>query len=543
MGKGFIRQSAPVFTALAFCLVFFAGDGALSASPTETSAVARGKAGILLIEPVVAQEGELASVPFDHERHTNALDGIRSCANCHERRDTGAYSPVFKSVETLNAKGRMREFHSACGSCHAQFREKNKLSGPEGAQCRSCHAAPARRGTRADGGLDLFLHYRHIAALAFDTQSDRPCAACHHKLKTPLPSPLTEASCRGCHRETPTGKPISFAELAHNRCISCHLDKAAGTRAKGPVTCAGCHDADLKKTYARPDTLPRLDAGQPEILLMPARAQKLPPSTPVSEAKGPASPSATGPVAFNHALHERSAATCRSCHHAATEACSACHVSEGSKGRPTLFQVMHAHASGRSCSGCHETRKTREKHCAACHTPRKAERVFASDCAVCHAALPVDKAHGEGAEEKKSLAERLLAARVAARPESASRAPETVRIGLLSEEYAPAIFPHGRIVKTLEKGIADLAPAWSGLHATKDALCGFCHHYSPVAQSCVSCHAPSSPSEKIRGGNMWGEGAPLGLKQAYHQQCMGCHERMNLKEPGAADCVACHALP
>ncbi|MDR1490947.1 MAG: hypothetical protein LBS65_10830 [Desulfovibrio sp.] len=549
MVKGFIRQSALIFTALAFCLVFSAGGRALSASPTEKSAAAaREKTGILRIKPVAVQEGELAPVPFDHERHTSALDGIRSCANCHEKRDTDAYSPVFKSVEASDAKGRMLEFHNACGSCHAQFREGNKPSGPVGAQCRSCHTAPVPGGTRADGGLDLFLHYRHITAMAFDTQSDRPCATCHHEIKTPLPGPLTEASCRSCHRENPAGKPLSFAKLAHNRCISCHLDKAAGTQAKGPVTCAGCHDPDLKKTYTRPVTFPRLAAGQPEALLMPAREQKLPISTRVPEATSQENTQrgATGPVAFNHALHERNTAACRSCHHAATEACSACHTLEGTEGRPTLFQVMHAPASERSCFGCHETRKTREENCAACHTPRKAERVFASDCALCHAVLPVDTSHMASAGEKKALAEKLLAARAAARPKSVPKAPETVFIGSISKEYAPAIFPHGRIVKALEKGITDFSPAWSGLHAAKDALCGFCHHYSPVAanpQRCVSCHAPYLPTGKTPDRKMWEKGAPRGLKQAYHQQCMGCHERMNLKEPASADCVACHALP
>lgn len=549
MGKGCIRQSAPVFAALAFCLVFSAGGGALSATATERSTAATpGEAGILRIEPVAPQEGELPPVAFDHERHTAALDGIRSCANCHEKRDTGAYSTVFKSAEASDAKGRMREFHTACVSCHAQFRETSRSSGPESAQCRSCHAAPGPGGTRADGGLDLFLHYRHITALASDTQSDRPCAVCHHEPKTPPPGPLVEASCRGCHRDNPADKPPSFAKLAHNRCISCHLDKAGGTRTKGPVTCAGCHDANLKTTYARPDILPRLAAGQPEALLMPAREQKLPSSALVPEANGPENPQrgATGPVAFNHALHERNAATCRSCHHAATEACSTCHTLQGTEGRPTLFQVMHAPASDRSCFGCHETRKTREERCAACHTSRKTERAFASDCALCHAVLPVDAARGENAGEKKALAEELLAARAAAQPKIAPKVPETLLIGSMSKEYAPATFPHGRIVKALEKGIEDFSPAWSGLHAAKDALCGFCHHYSHDAansRSCVNCHAPASPAWETRAGEIWGNDAPIGLKQAYHQQCMGCHERMNLKEPASADCVACHALP
>jgi len=32
----------------------------------------------------------------------------------------------------------------------------------------------------------------------------------------------------------------------------------------------------------------------------------------------------------------------------------------------------------------------------------------------------------------------------------------------------------------------------------------------------------------------------LGLKGAYHGQCMTCHQRMGIEKPLSTDCTACH---
>ena len=76
--------------------------------------------------------------------------------------------------------------------------------------------------------------------------------------------------------------------------------------------------------------------------------------------------------------------------------------------------------------------------------------------------------------------------------------------------------------------------------ASLNGDCALCHHASPEGAdagadrlsetvACRSCHQESfNPDHPER----------IGLKAAYHQQCMGCHETMNR---GPVDCVGCHA--
>jgi hypothetical protein len=71
-------------------------------------------------------------------------------------------------------------------------------------------------------------------------------------------------------------------------------------------------------------------------------------------------------------------------------------------------------------------------------------------------------------------------------------------------------------------------------HAAITKDCALCHHYRPVDESasetvrCSACH-----QEAFR------EDHPerLGLKAAYHQQCIECHREM---DKGPIDCIGCH---
>jgi len=71
-------------------------------------------------------------------------------------------------------------------------------------------------------------------------------------------------------------------------------------------------------------------------------------------------------------------------------------------------------------------------------------------------------------------------------------------------------------------------------HATVTRDCALCHHYRPVDESasettrCSACH--QEPFQKDHPER-------LGLKAAYHQQCMGCHREM---DKGPIDCAGCH---
>jgi hypothetical protein len=71
-------------------------------------------------------------------------------------------------------------------------------------------------------------------------------------------------------------------------------------------------------------------------------------------------------------------------------------------------------------------------------------------------------------------------------------------------------------------------------HAGTVKDCALCHHYRPVDEAasettrCSACH--QEPFQKDHPER-------LGLKAAYHQQCMGCHKEM---DKGPIDCAGCH---
>ncbi len=77
-----------------------------------------------------------------------------------------------------------------------------------------------------------------------------------------------------------------------------------------------------------------------------------------------------------------------------------------------------------------------------------------------------------------------------------------------------------------------------GQHAASVGDCSVCHHKRPAADvafspnpelvRCSACHQHAfNPEFPER----------LGLKGAYHQRCIGCHERENT---GARTCIDCH---
>ena len=72
-------------------------------------------------------------------------------------------------------------------------------------------------------------------------------------------------------------------------------------------------------------------------------------------------------------------------------------------------------------------------------------------------------------------------------------------------------------------------------HAADIQDCALCHHFRPAdpeakeTTRCSACHQePFNPQHPDR----------LGLKAAYHQRCMDCHQEM---AKGPVDCIGCHA--
>lgn len=72
-------------------------------------------------------------------------------------------------------------------------------------------------------------------------------------------------------------------------------------------------------------------------------------------------------------------------------------------------------------------------------------------------------------------------------------------------------------------------------HAAITKDCALCHHSRPLAESasettrCSACHQDAFRKDHPE---------RLGLKAAYHQQCMGCHKQM---DKGPIDCAGCHS--
>lgn len=71
-------------------------------------------------------------------------------------------------------------------------------------------------------------------------------------------------------------------------------------------------------------------------------------------------------------------------------------------------------------------------------------------------------------------------------------------------------------------------------HAGVIKDCALCHHYRPADEKametarCSACHQEPFQKDHFE---------RLGLKAAYHQQCMGCHKEM---DKGPIDCGGCH---
>jgi len=94
--------------------------------------------------------------------------------------------------------------------------------------------------------------------------------------------------------------------------------------------------------------------------------------------------------------------------------------------------------------------------------------------------------------------------------------PETLTLDILINRYGSVEFSHG-------------------YHAEMTGDCSSCHHHSAEGSTpaCGECH------EAITVYHYSGvqRGPSIGLKGAYHRQCMGCHQEM---ESGPVGCTDCH---
>jgi hypothetical protein len=93
--------------------------------------------------------------------------------------------------------------------------------------------------------------------------------------------------------------------------------------------------------------------------------------------------------------------------------------------------------------------------------------------------------------------------------------PETIQLDSLSNVYGPVEFSHR-------------------YHAEMAGDCASCHHHSAKysTPACGECHESIS----VYHYDAAKRAPDLGLKGAYHVQCMGCHKEMGSGPLGCTDC-------
>jgi len=437
---------------------------------------------------------ERTPVQFPHDLHIQSLKvQKKECTVCHLVMENGRLSSKYMRLKDTDKKAVMDIYHENCLTCHKEKAVAGTASGP--VTCGECHRRkPLYQASHDSIGFDKSLHYRHLSAY------NGHCAPCHHDFNADK-----ESSCFDCH---------GVAE-SHEICVGCHI-KDDNT---GPTDCSSCHDKEKRLSIETVNNPPRLERGQPDFVLLSAHESEL-------EA------SKLKTVPFSHISHEQFTTSCRVCHHQTLRPCNECHTLAGSdkSNGVTLQDAMHSMSSDHSCVGCHNKMKFTTE-CIGCHSLMEQGRLSEHACNICHAGPPPDRLDAVRAKYKslddfrpKRSKTRLSFA--------TSEIPDSVSIGILSKKYEPVVMPHRRHVDRLMQNIKGSKIA-THFHGHEDIICQGCHHNSPVGIKpplCESCHGIHFDESVL---------AVPRLKEAYHQQCLGCHQNMNIKEP--SDCVGCHA--
>jgi hypothetical protein len=456
---------------------------------------------------------ERAPVIFQHDLHTSTLEERkRDCEICHQRTDKGNLSHKFMRLADNSKDEVMNIYHEECVDCHNETATAGLESGPT--ICGECHILePAVVSSWVEIGFDKSLHHRHATA------AEKDCGRCHHVYNEETKEleyvKGQESSCRDCHKDEAIDNTPALNVAAHTACIKCHLE--LGEEA-GPYECAGCHNRERQMAIEKVAEPMRLERNQPDFVLLSASKEKL-------------NDSKLRSVPFSHIGHEEFNNTCRVCHHESMKACKECHTLYGTEegGGVTLQRAMHAMYSDHSCIGCHDRAKG-NLECAGCHALMEQGRLSEHACPICHTGPEPGNLERVRSRYTSLSQFKPRAADVRLTFKEAD-IPDTVTINIIAEEYEPAVMPHRIIIDTLMKNIAGNKIA-THFHGHEDVVCQGCHHHSPAGQKpplCESCH-----------GKPFDEQNPFlpGLYGAYHRQCIGCHEEMQLGK--ATDCTACH---
>ena len=572
--------------ALAAIAVIGLGGIALFAAPS--LAADQTRPDVIRIDAIGQLKKKLEMPPavFLHDEHTKALAAAgKDCSVCHTATANGQTVKFQRENNGDDAKKLEKIYHNGCIGCHDEMASNGQKTGPRDGECRACHdtKSPVKAERKPVSLGSKSLHAMHVTSklIVNPANSEANCGVCHHvydeKLKKLVWKKGQEDACASCHGEKAVGNTPSLQTAVHTKCVWCHENVGQTSRAfltaqmeakkaddkgtkklsvkeaqavaaadaaavesavvTGPTTCAGCHTEVAQSKFKQVNPVPRLMRGQPDATVMLPVGAKRPEGAPEVGMK---------PVVFNHKAHEASVDSCRTCHHVRIESCSVCHTVEGKKDGNfvKLADAMHSKTAASSCVGCHQQTVTTKKECAGCHG---AVPVMPADsCATCHKDVKgitsAQIADGSAAQLSKEQLAEIAAQNIAAQPAPArpiapADVPETVTIGALSNDFEPSVFPHRKIYEALLKGTADNGLA-AAFHTSPTAMCAACHHNSPVAElknppKCASCHG-------IEADKMATNVNRPSLKAAYHQQCMACHDRMQIAKPAATDCAGCH---
>ena len=454
-------------------------------------------------------------VQFQHDLHTEAIAKQgKDCQTCHLQMENGRLSQKFSRLDDSDKDAMMILYHEKCIDCHNQTIVSGLKAGPT--ICGDCHKhEPDLISSRQPIGFDKSLHHRHIEASGDD------CGLCHHEYNEQTKELYykkgSESTCRDCHKEQAEGNKPSLETAAHWSCLGCHLEN---DNPDNPVDCAGCHDKQRQMSIKIVEKPERLKRNQPDFKLLSAFKTEL-------------LSSKLNTVPFSHIGHERFNNTCRVCHHESMKACSECHTLTGNPAGDgvTLQQAMHDMNSEHSCIGCHNRKKS-ETECAGCHELMDQRQFSEHSCTICHAG-PLPQNLAKDKNRYSSIAQFKPKAKDYKLSFKNNDIPDIVTIGVLSEKYNPAVFPHRDVVNKLMEYIDDSRIA-THFHGDEDVVCQGCHHHSPIGAKpplCESCHGePFNEADLFKPG----------LYGAYHRQCLGCHQKMEIEEP--SDCVGCHSL-
>ena len=181
---------------------------------------------------------------------------------------------------------------------------------------------------------------------------------------------------------------------------------------------------------------------------------------------------------------------------------------------PALFNHRGHLSYAANCTDCHHHAKSVEDFppCRECHgvafkdiSRPGLKGAYHRQCMNCHRQL------GSGplgcVDCHKQRSDKDDAAKLAK-----NNAPQKASLGHLAKEYPPVVFNHK-------------------LHEDVSDNCATCHHKPgevELTAPCRECHGDQAkPGVK-----------QLGLKDAYHKQCLSCHQHMGGDAP--QQCAGCH---